>query len=68
MPHAAADDAILWCQRTARDLNIPGLSAYGIIPNDFPTIVEKAMKSSSMKGNPLVLTAAELTEILQGSL
>ena len=35
---------------------------------DFPAIVEKAPHSSSMKGNPIVLTNDELTEILEKAL
>jgi alcohol dehydrogenase class IV len=51
-----------------RGLAIPPLGAYGIRPGDFPSIIEKAGKSSSMKNNPVVLTPAELREILERSL
>jgi alcohol dehydrogenase class IV len=30
-----------------------------------PDAVEKAMKASSTKGNPIALTASELTEVLE---
>ncbi|MBI1258094.1 MAG: iron-containing alcohol dehydrogenase [Chloroflexi bacterium] len=49
-------------------LGIPPLGTYGIKSEAFPTIVEKAAHSSSMKGNPIVLTADELTEILEKAL
>ncbi len=49
-------------------LKIPSLSKYGVRREDFPTIVEKAAHSSSMKGNPIVLTNDELTEILEKAL
>jgi hypothetical protein len=37
-------------------------------PADVPSLVEKAAQASSMKGNPLALTSAELTEIAALSL
>jgi alcohol dehydrogenase class IV len=51
-----------------RSLSIPPLRVYGIQSKDFPEIVEKSAKSSSMKGNPIVLTNDELTEILDRAL
>lgn len=48
-----------------RKLGIPGLRAFGVRREEFPLIVEKARAASSMKGNPVVLTDAELHEILQ---
>jgi hypothetical protein len=32
---------------------------------DIPTLVEKSAKSSSMKGNPIVLTPDELHKIVE---
>ena len=51
-----------------RSVKIPPLRIYGIQSRDFPEIVEKSAKSSSMKGNPIVLTTDELTEILERAL
>lgn len=51
-----------------RSLSIQPLRVYGIQSKDFPEIVEKSAKSSSMKGNPIVLTPDELTEILDRAL
>lgn len=51
-----------------RSLSIQPLRVYGIQSKDFPEIVEKSAKSSSMKGNPIVLTKEELTEILDRAL
>ena len=47
-----------------RDLRIPSLRTYGIGREDFPVIIAKAKRASSMHGNPVVLTDAELAEIL----
>jgi alcohol dehydrogenase class IV len=47
-----------------RALNVLGLRAYGVTEADFPAIIEKAAAASSMKGNPVVLSADEMQEIL----
>jgi hypothetical protein len=38
---------------------------FGLVERDFPAIVAKAQKSSSMKGNPIKLSDDELLEILK---
>ena len=45
-------------------LGIPRLSAYGIAPAQIPEIVARAQQASSMKANPVVLTAEELSAAL----
>ncbi|MBL8173465.1 MAG: iron-containing alcohol dehydrogenase, partial [Bryobacterales bacterium] len=54
-----------WIEETCRQLEIPPLSAYGIAPEHYPDITAKAAQAGSMKANPISLTAAELTAILQ---
>jgi alcohol dehydrogenase class IV len=49
-------------------LKIPLLSSYGVRQEDFAVLIEKAAASSSMKGNPVVLTGDELREILRRAL
>ena len=49
------------------ELDVPRLSAYGVGEGDLPRIVA-ASRGSSMKTNPLVLTDAELTDILASRL
>ena len=49
------------------ELDLPRLSAYGVGEGDLPRIVA-ASRGSSMKTNPLVLTDAELTDILASRL
>jgi alcohol dehydrogenase class IV len=66
--NARAADAVAWVVATGQLLAIPSLSTYGISEADFPAIVEKSRNSSSMKGNPIVLTDDELTAILQDAL
>jgi len=63
-PQAGADDAVEWISEICRRLAIPPLRTYGVRPEDFAVLVEKAAKASSMKANPIVLTPAELTEVI----
>jgi alcohol dehydrogenase class IV len=65
---ATAGDGVTWAQALCRELQVPGLSTYGLTEADFPMLIEKAAKSSSMKGNPIELTAEELGEILSRAL
>lgn len=67
-PGATTGDGIGWVRETVKALRVPGLSAYGITVGDVPGIVERAGKASSMKGNPVTLTAGELTEIVTRAL
>ena len=64
----SADKGINWVKNLVKKLNIPGLSAYGITENDFPSIIEKAVEASSMKANPANLPNDELTYILKMAL
>jgi alcohol dehydrogenase class IV len=49
-------------------LGIPTLRQYGVKRGDFPSIIEKAKASNSMKGNPVVLRDEELREVLDRAL
>jgi alcohol dehydrogenase class IV len=62
---ARAEDGIAWVRNLVKDLNIPRLAVYGIQPQHTLEVIEKAAGASSMKANPIVLTPAELTDILQ---
>ena len=65
---AAGGDAVAWTTGLASALGIPKLAALGVRPDDVPLLVEKAKLASSMRGNPIVLTDAELTTIVLESL
>jgi alcohol dehydrogenase class IV len=65
---ARAEDGAAWVGRLARELEIPGLAAYGVGREDVPALVEKAALASSMKGNPIALTAEEMAEVVGGAL
>lgn len=63
-PAATTADGVAWVQELCTALHISPLSRYGLTADHFPTVVAQSQKASSMKGNPLPLTDAELTEIL----
>ena len=64
-PAASADEGIAWVAQLARDLDVPPLTACGVKAEHVPLIVERAAVASGTKANPIVLTNAELAEILQ---
>jgi alcohol dehydrogenase class IV len=61
---ARAEDGAAWLGSLAGDLGIPPLCSYGIRPDDIPELVEKSARASSMKGNPIELTPAEMSDTL----
>ncbi len=63
-----ADAAVAWLARLTSDLGIPKLGSYGFSPGDVDELVEKAMRASSMKANPVELTASELQVIVRAAL
>lgn len=66
--NAKAEEGIAWLERLVRTLGIPGLASYGLSAHEIPILVEKAQRSSSMKGNPLELTGEELSGIVEKAL
>jgi alcohol dehydrogenase class IV len=67
-PRATAHDGVSWMQALCAALDVPPLSAHGVTEDDFPLIIEKASRSSSMKGNPIKLTAEEMKDSLRRAL
>lgn len=65
---ATSADASALVRELITELEIPGLASYGLTASAIPALVTKAAAASSMKGNPIVLTPAELTEILERAL
>lgn len=65
---AAADDGVQWVEALTHDLRVPGLSVYGVNSDVLPEIADKAAHASSMKGNPIALSQAELAGILHAAL
>ncbi len=65
---STAEDGIQWIAGLCRDLQVPPLSALGVTEKDFPALVENSQRASSMKTNPVELTAGELEEILHAAM
>ena len=65
VPDATAADGVGWVQQLCNNLQVPALGAYGLTEEDFPDLIEKSKRASSMKGNPIKLTDEELEEILK---
>jgi alcohol dehydrogenase class IV len=66
-PQARPEDGIRWIGDLTSALHIPPLRTYGITPEDFPVLIEKAAKASSMKANPIELATSELAQILEAA-
>jgi len=63
--NAQESDLVEWSRDICSEVGIRSLSTLGIIRSEFATICEKAAVSSSMKGNPIILTQDELQKILE---
>jgi alcohol dehydrogenase class IV len=63
-----AADGIAFVADLCRALEVPGLGRHGLTAAEIPALVDKAKVASSMRGNPLPLTDAELTEIAERAL
>jgi len=63
-PAASAEDGLAWIRVTLTLLNVPGLAAFGLGPQDADDIAAKALTSSSMQGNPVPLSHEDLKAIV----
>ncbi len=63
-PAASVQDGLAWIRQTLTLLAVPGLSTFGIGPQHADEIAAKALTSSSMQGNPVVLSHGDLKAIL----
>jgi alcohol dehydrogenase class IV len=66
--NAGSESAIQFLADLTRGMNIRNLGTYGIQPAALPEIASLAAGTSSMKGNPVQLTQADLVSILQEAL
>ena len=62
---AHPEDGAEWVEQLCRSLGVRPLRAFGVSESDFDPASTKAAIASSMKGNPIVLTADERLEILR---
>jgi alcohol dehydrogenase class IV len=61
---ASVEDGLSWIRETLTLLQVPGLAAFGLGPQQADDIAAKALVSSSMKGNPVPLSHADLKAIV----
>jgi alcohol dehydrogenase class IV len=61
---ARAEEGAEWARVHARELRIPPLRAYGVKPDDFGATAERALATTSMKGNPVDLSVDDLARAL----
>ena len=66
-PDASPEDAIAWLQELTAALSVPGLASYGLNEAEIEAVVSAAQKASSMRGNAVELTDAEVAEIVTRS-
>lgn len=66
-PDASPEDAIAWLQELTAALSIPGLASYGLNEAEIEAVVSAAQQASSMRGNAVELTDAEVAEIVTRS-
>lgn len=67
-PDATAMDGVVWVQTLCQELQVASLGAFGLTKAEFPALIEKAGRASSMQGNPIKLTPDEMEEILERAL
>jgi alcohol dehydrogenase class IV len=65
---AEPEDGANWVAALCQQLSIAPLRAHALETRQIPALVEKAAQANSMKGNPIPLTAHELTEIAERAL
>lgn len=65
---ATPADAAAYLEDLLRQLAVPRLGAYGVTAADVPALVAQSRQSSSMRGNPIELTEAELTKVLTAAI
>lgn len=65
---ASVADGVAWVRSLTDELGVPGFAGYGMGKEHVRAVVTKAMASSSMKGNPIALTEAELAAVLAEAL
>jgi len=67
-PKATPEAGIAAVASLCADLKIPGLRTYGITESHATELAEKALRSSSMKANPIALDVEEMCAVLLAAL
>ncbi len=64
----APEDLLHWLETAAAEMEIPGLSHWELNAGDVAKLADQALKSSSMRGNPVVLDRRILVEIIESAM
>ncbi|HEY3862201.1 MAG TPA: iron-containing alcohol dehydrogenase [Verrucomicrobiae bacterium] len=67
-PAATADEGVEWVRQLAKDLGVEPLGHFGLTAKEMPKVIEMGARASSMKANPIALTAEEQRGILEEAL
>jgi len=67
VPNAVAADGVAWVHGLCVELGVPRLRDIGLAETHIQQVVAKSKRSSSMKPNPVELTAEELDSILRAA-
>ena len=65
---ATVAELVEWIEDLVAFCGVPKLSMFGMKDEDVADSVVKSMQSSSMKGNPVALTAEELELMLRNAM
>jgi alcohol dehydrogenase class IV len=65
---ASAEDGVTWVRTLTTNLSISGLATYGLAETHIPDLCEKALRASSMQGNPVPHPSTALAQILRAAL
>jgi alcohol dehydrogenase class IV len=65
---ATADDAVTWIAALCGAIRIKPLGSFGLRATDIAAVIEKAAQASSMKANPVTLTAGEMSAVLENAM
>lgn len=66
-PKAGIQEGLEWIQALVEQMQIKQIWDMGLKPEQLPLLARKALQASSMKGNPVKLTAKQIENILMNS-
>jgi alcohol dehydrogenase class IV len=66
--NASAEDGATWIEGLCERLGVPRLGSLGVSASDIDDLVEKSIRASSMKANPIQLTHEELARIIESAI
>lgn len=65
---ASVEDGVAWVRELVSSLGVRSLARYGVTAAHLPELVTRGQRASSMKANPIALTAEELHAVLVAAL